>query len=150
MIGCITPCTFTQFGTTGDTSAITILHTFQFIVARAQGFSVFNNRILATDLSQSHCHLKSHAKSSCHRLIPFVPFLQLPIPKIRLDCSQLLFDTSTSPVKVKVKVTLRLKVSQSVFLCVELMTRYLLLFDSCGLVFWGALSGEGGSAYGEG
>jgi hypothetical protein len=46
--------------------------------------------------------------------------------------------------KVKVKVTLRLTVSQSVSLCVEphqgLMTRYLLLFDSYGLVFCGALS----------
>jgi hypothetical protein len=42
-------------------------------------------------------------------------------------------------VKVKVKVTLRLTVSQSVSLGVEphlgLMTRYLLLFDSYGLVF---------------
>jgi hypothetical protein len=48
---------------------------------------------------------------------------------------------------VKVKVTLRLTVSQSVSLGVEphlgLMTRYLLLFDSYGLVFlWGALSDE--------
>jgi hypothetical protein len=41
----------------------------------------------------------------------------------------------------KVKVTLRLKISQSVSLGVEphlgLMTRYLLLFDSYGLVFVG-------------
>jgi hypothetical protein len=49
--------------------------------------------------------------------------------------------------QVKVKVTLRLTVSQSVSLGVEphlgLMTRYLLLFDSYGLVFlWGALSDE--------
>jgi hypothetical protein len=44
-------------------------------------------------------------------------------------------------VKVKVKVTLRLTVSQSVSLGVEphlgLMTRYLLMFDSYGLVFVG-------------
>jgi hypothetical protein len=43
--------------------------------------------------------------------------------------------------KVKVKVTLRLAVSQSVSLGVEphlgIMTRYLLLFDSYGLVFVG-------------
>jgi hypothetical protein len=52
-------------------------------------------------------------------------------------------------VKFKFKVTLQLTVSQSVSLCVEphlgLMTRYLLLFDSYGLVFfflWGALSDE--------
>jgi hypothetical protein len=48
------------------------------------------------------------------------------------------------PLKVKVKVTLRLAVSQSVNLGVEphvrLMTRYLLLFYSYGLVFCGALS----------
>jgi hypothetical protein len=51
--------------------------------------------------------------------------------------------------KVKVKVTLRLTVSQSVSLGVEphleLMTRYLVLFDSYGLVFccvWGARSDE--------
>jgi hypothetical protein len=47
---------------------------------------------------------------------------------------------------LKSKVTLRLTVSQSVSLGVEphlrLMTRYLLLFDSYGLVFWGALSDE--------
>jgi hypothetical protein len=45
------------------------------------------------------------------------------------------------PLIVKVKVTLRLTVSQSVSLGVEphvgLMTRYLLLFDSLGLVFVG-------------
>jgi hypothetical protein len=45
-----------------------------------------------------------------------------------------------------VKVTLRLTVSQSVSLGVELhlglRTRYLLLFDRYGLVFWGALSDE--------
>jgi hypothetical protein len=47
-------------------------------------------------------------------------------------------------VKVKVKVTLRLTVSQSVSLGVEphlgLMTRYLVMFDSCGLFFCGAPS----------
>jgi hypothetical protein len=46
-------------------------------------------------------------------------------------------------VKVKVKVTLRLMVSQSVSLGVKphlgLMTRYLLLFDSYGLVFVGRI-----------
>jgi hypothetical protein len=45
----------------------------------------------------------------------------------------------------QVKVTLRLTISQSVSLGVEphlaLMTRYLLLFDSCGFL-WGALSYE--------
>jgi hypothetical protein len=49
-------------------------------------------------------------------------------------------------VKVKVKVTLRLTVGQSVSLGAEphlgLMTGYLLLFDSYGLVLWGTLSDE--------
>jgi hypothetical protein len=49
----------------------------------------------------------------------------------------------TCAVKVKVKVTLRLTVSQSISLDVEphlgLRTRYLLLFDSYGLVFVGRL-----------
>jgi hypothetical protein len=48
--------------------------------------------------------------------------------------------------KVKVKVTLRLTVSHSLSLGVEahigLITRYLLLFNSYGLVLWGALSDE--------
>jgi hypothetical protein len=57
----------------------------------------------------------------------------LQLPTLELDSILIL---------VKVKVTLRLAVSQSVSLGVEphlgLMTRYLLLFDSYGLVFfWG-------------
>jgi hypothetical protein len=40
-------------------SAIIILQTFQFTVEHALGFSVFASRILATGLSQSHCHFKS-------------------------------------------------------------------------------------------
>jgi hypothetical protein len=53
----------------------------------------------------------------------------------------MLFKESLIELIVKVKVTLRLIVSQSVNLGVEhhlgLMTRYLLLFDSLGLVFVG-------------
>jgi hypothetical protein len=67
--------TFTRFGTTGNYSAIAILHTFHLTVAHALGFSVFTSRILATDLSQSHCNFKSHMKCSWHSLIPFLPFL---------------------------------------------------------------------------
>jgi hypothetical protein len=57
-----------------------------------------------------------------------------------------------SQVKVKVKVTLRLTVGQSVSLGVEphlgLMTRYLLLFDSYGVVFVGRpLWRENGSVF---
>jgi hypothetical protein len=54
-------------------SAIAILHTFHFTVTHALGFSVVTSRILATDLSQSHCNFKSHMKSSLRSLIPFLP-----------------------------------------------------------------------------
>jgi hypothetical protein len=50
-------------------SAIAILHTLQFTVANALGFSVFTSRIQATDLSQSYCHFNSHTKSSLHSLL---------------------------------------------------------------------------------
>jgi hypothetical protein len=66
---------------------------FQLTVAQALGFSVFTCRILATDLSQSHCNFNSHMKSSWDSLIPFLPFLQLAIPKTRLDYPRLLFYT---------------------------------------------------------
>jgi hypothetical protein len=73
IFGFITPYTFTQFGTTGNYSAIANLHALQFTITHALGFSVFSSRILATDLSQTHCNFKSHVKSSCHSLIPFFP-----------------------------------------------------------------------------
>jgi hypothetical protein len=72
MIGFITPYTFT----TRDYrqySAIAILHTLHVTVAHALGFSLFTSRILATDLSQSHCHFKSHMKFSFQSLTPFLP-----------------------------------------------------------------------------
>jgi hypothetical protein len=56
-------------------SATADLHTLQFTVTHALGFSVFTSRILATDLQQSHCHFKSHMKASFCRLISFLPFL---------------------------------------------------------------------------
>jgi hypothetical protein len=37
------------------------------------GFSVFTSRILAKDLSQSHCNFKSYVKSSLYSLIHFLP-----------------------------------------------------------------------------
>jgi hypothetical protein len=54
-------------------SAMAILHTLQFIVAHELDFSVFTSRILATDLQQSHCHFRSHMKSSLLNLILFLP-----------------------------------------------------------------------------
>jgi hypothetical protein len=66
---------YTVLGTTGNYSAIADIHILQFTVTHALGFSVFTSRIMATDLSQYHCNFKSHMKSSCHRQIPFLPFI---------------------------------------------------------------------------
>jgi hypothetical protein len=66
---------------TGNYIVIAILHTFQFTTEHALGFSVFTSRIPATDLPQSHCNYKSHVRSSCHGLIPFLLFPQPPISK---------------------------------------------------------------------
>jgi hypothetical protein len=78
-------------------SAIAILHTLQFTVTHALGFSFFTSRILATNLSQSRCHLNSHMKSSLQRLIPFLPFLlnhlRLPSPERDPILFRLLFCT---------------------------------------------------------
>jgi hypothetical protein len=63
-----------QFGTTGNT-ALSLIYTFRFTVTHALRFSVFTSRILATDLQQSHCHLKSHMKSSSRSVVPFLPLL---------------------------------------------------------------------------
>jgi hypothetical protein len=41
---------FSQFGTTGNYSAIADLQTLQFTGTHALGFSVFTSRILETDL----------------------------------------------------------------------------------------------------
>jgi hypothetical protein len=53
---------------------------------------------------------------------------------------------NSGELKVKAKIGLRLTICQLVSLGVEphlvLMTRYVLLFDSYGLVLWGALSDE--------
>jgi hypothetical protein len=66
-------------------STVALLHTFQFTIAHALGFSVFTSRILAMDFSQSHCNKNSHMKSSWHNLIPFLPsplnHLLLPSPE---------------------------------------------------------------------
>jgi hypothetical protein len=55
-------------------------------------FSVFTSPILATDLQQSHCHFKSHMKSSFHSQIPLLPvfcnFQFRRLDSIQLLCSQ--------------------------------------------------------------
>jgi hypothetical protein len=55
---------YTVRGTTVSYSAIAVpAHTLQFTVTHALGFSVITSRILATDLSQSHCNFKSHMRA---------------------------------------------------------------------------------------
>jgi hypothetical protein len=61
--------------TTGNHSATTDLHMLWFTVTHALRFSVFSSHILAMNLYQSHCNLKSYMKSSLHSLIAFLPFL---------------------------------------------------------------------------
>jgi hypothetical protein len=41
---------FTQLGTTNNYSAVADLHTLQFTITPALGFSIFISRILATDV----------------------------------------------------------------------------------------------------
>jgi hypothetical protein len=70
---------------------IAIIHTLQFAVAHALGFSVFTSHSLAMDLSQPHCYFKSLVKS-CHSLVPFLPLFcscQFQrLDSIRFLCSQ--------------------------------------------------------------
>jgi hypothetical protein len=65
---------------------IGILDTFQFTVAQALVFSVFTSRIPATDLTQSHCNLKSDMKYLSHSLVSFLAFhlnhFRLPSPEL--------------------------------------------------------------------
>jgi hypothetical protein len=70
-------------------------------------------------------------------------FIDFYVPALtpRLNSTETSLQLSENRIhKVKFKVILRLKVSKSVNLGVDphlsLMTRYLLLFDSYGLVFW--------------
>jgi hypothetical protein len=115
------PYTFTQFRTIGNYSAIALLHTCQFTVPHALRFSFFTGRILATDLSQSHCNFKSHMKISCHSLIFFLPFLLshllLPSPELDPILFRLLFCIPCFLLlrcrvrdRARVKVTLRLAI----------------------------------------
>jgi hypothetical protein len=69
MIGFIDTYTFTQFVTTGNYSAIYILHTFS-----SQLQTLAFSRILATASSQSHCQFNSHTLSPWHSLIPSLAF----------------------------------------------------------------------------
>jgi hypothetical protein len=77
-------------------SANAILHILEFTVAHALGFWVFISRVLATYLQQSHCHFKSHMKSSSHSLTPFLP-LYCSCQFRRLDSVQILCSQAHIP-----------------------------------------------------
>jgi hypothetical protein len=78
-------------------SAIAILHTFQFTLTHALGFSFFTSLILATDLSQSHCSFNSQMESSFHSLVPFLTLL-CGCQFRRLDSIQFLYSQVHTPV----------------------------------------------------
>jgi hypothetical protein len=73
-------------------SAIADLLTLQLTVVHTLEFLVFTSLILATDLSQSHCHFKSRIKFSFHCLFPLLPLFcscQFRTPdSIQFLCSQ--------------------------------------------------------------
>jgi hypothetical protein len=119
---------------------------FQFTVTHALGFSVFTSRILATDLSQSPCHFKSHMKSS-HSLIPFLP------PQFNSSAPKLISRQAgvskldSVLLSLSLSLMLRSTVSRSVSLGIKHpFGAYDQIFITCVTVtvlfLWGALSDE--------
>jgi hypothetical protein len=92
MIVFFVPYTFTLFGTTGTYNAIAILHTLQFTVTHALGFSALTSRILATDFITGSLSLQiTHEVFFSQHNSFLVIILQLSTPKNRLIqflCSQ--------------------------------------------------------------
>jgi hypothetical protein len=90
MIGFIAPYKFTKFGATGKNRAISYLHTFS---SPLHTHCSSQSLLFASwqRINNCLCNFNSHIWSSCHSLIPFLPFLQLPIPKTRMNYSRLLF-----------------------------------------------------------
>jgi hypothetical protein len=85
--------TFTQFGTTGNYSANAILHTLQSTATHALGFSVFISRILATDLSRSHCNFNITREIFLAPSNSFLAFSVAANSETRLDSTRLLSTT---------------------------------------------------------
>jgi hypothetical protein len=85
---------------------------FQFTVTRALRFSVFTSRILATALSQSPCHFKSHLESSFHILTHFLPLI-CNCQFRRLDSFQIL--CSQAHILVEWRLETRLFTSRLLF-----------------------------------
>jgi hypothetical protein len=62
------------------------------------------SHILATDLSQSHCHFKSHMKSTFHSLTPFLP-LFCSCQFRRFDIIQFLISLQAAALKLDSSLT---------------------------------------------
>jgi hypothetical protein len=140
MIGFTDTYAFTQFETTGSYSAIAILHTFKLTVTYSLGSSVFTSRILATDLSPSHCNFKSHVKISWQRLNIFLPlFCSCQFRNYSVVLRLLLRRRS------QVKVTLRLTACQSVLVSSPIWCSWPDIYycwTDAVLLLWGVLSNE--------
>jgi hypothetical protein len=131
-------------------NAIADLHNLQFTVVHELGFLVSISRLLATDLNaetvaSNHCEVFSSSVTLYFYVLRTRSILVLVLSAVLYLLTYLrswaLKSCSFYCYKVKFKVTLRLTVSQSVSLGADphlgIMTRYLLLFDSYGLVFLG-------------
>jgi hypothetical protein len=139
---------YTQLGTTGNYSAIADLHTLQFTVVPTSvhglHLSYPGNGFITVSLPLQITHEVFFAQPNSS----FAIILPTANSGDSLSCLLQLLTAELNSViiLVEVEVTLRLTVSQSVSLGVEphvgLMTRYIFLFDNCGLAFWGALSDE--------
>jgi hypothetical protein len=112
MIEFITP--YIQYSNYRQYSAIAILHTLQFTVTHALGFSVFTSRILVTDLSQSHWHFNLHMKPSFHSLILFLP-LFCNCQFRRLDLVQFLCSQAHIPAGWRLETRLDYHTSRLLF-----------------------------------
>jgi hypothetical protein len=101
--------TFAQFRTTGNYSAIAILHTSQLTIAHALEFSVFASRTLTTDLWQE-LSLQISVKYSCHFL-----FSHLGMPTLQ-NSTQFSKANSLIYLSLSLSPTLRPTVSRPVCL----------------------------------
>jgi hypothetical protein len=139
---------FTQFGTTGNYGATAELHTLQFSVTHAPGFSFFTSHILVTDLYAS-LSLQNTLKSSLYCLIHFLTLFCIyqlnSIPLLPSSYPGRLANRNSTSFFCPVLYYDRRSVGQSVLVSsphLGLMTRFLLLSDHCGFFIWGALSDE--------
>jgi hypothetical protein len=89
---------------------------FQFTVIYAPESSVFSSRILATDLSQSHCHFNTHMTSSWHSLIIFLSFPAAAntedSTQFSFDCCSVLLQLLNSPIPFSNLISLSQSQSQ--------------------------------------